>query len=73
MNKLNDKEIIEKCLNFFINYVKEVPNNNILEKIYEISVNHSEYKKLIVLKALDYIQNEKKFICWLSIIIFIYY
>ena len=59
MNKLNDKEIIEKCLNFFINYVKEVPNNNILEKIYEISVNHSEYKKLIVLKALDYIQNEK--------------
>ena len=31
MNKLNDKENIDKCLNFFINYVKEIPNNNILK------------------------------------------
>ena len=61
MNKLNDKENIEKCLNFFINYVKEIPNNNILKKILKIIENHSEYKELVVLKALDYFQNDKSF------------
>ena len=61
LNKLNDENIIENCLFFFIDYIKDIQNynnlKNIINKIYEITRKYPQFKKKIIEKALVFIQN----------------
>ena len=63
INELNDNEIIGNYLDKFIEFIKENKQskyvNNIIRKIYEISIKQSLIKIKVVNQALEFIQNEK--------------
>ena len=63
MNKLDDENMIEQCLFNFIDYIKEIQYNNnlirIINKIYEITSKYHQFKKKVIEKSLEFIQNIK--------------
>ena len=63
MGKLDDENMIEECLFNFIDYIKEIQYNNnlknIIEKIYDITRRYHQFKKKIIEKSLEFIQNVK--------------
>ena len=65
INKLSNENIIEKYINYFIDFIKENNNNpklklnEIIIQIYEICKNNNQLKYNLINQALEFIKDDK--------------